>query len=113
MAWLSENWLYLLALAGVMLFMRLGGMRCGFGRPHAHERRDAGPSTDDTSANDPVSGRAVDPRSAVATLYHGQAYYFESRDNRDRFEGDPASFAGPSAERKASPDHRQHHGGCC
>lgn len=120
MAWLAENWIYLLAFVGVLLFLRFGGMGCGFGGRrtrggHTHHGADdanPNPSTELRSATDPISGRPVDPRSAVATLYGGQAYYFESRENRDRFEANPAAYAGHAAGSAPSAE-RRHHGGCC
>ena len=36
MEWLTQNWTYLLLLLGVILFMRFGGMGCGFGGRRAH-----------------------------------------------------------------------------
>lgn len=36
MEWLTQNWTCLLLLVGGILFMRLGGMGCGFGGRRAH-----------------------------------------------------------------------------
>lgn len=118
MEWLTQNWTYLLLLVGVILFMRFGGMGCGFGgrraQPeHKHDRQ-AGADTpvESAPATDPVSQRPVDPKSAVATVYQGRAYYFESRENRDRFEAAPDQYATALSEGdKAAGRHR--HGGCC
>ena len=118
MAWLSENWPYLLVLVGVLLFMRFSGMGCGMGGRRGHSDPRHGGRGDDhgpaeaTSASDPVSQRPVDPRSAVATLYQGRAYYFESRENRDRFEAAPDQYtpAPRDGPQSAGPRHR---GGCC
>lgn len=45
------------------------------------------------AAFDPVSQRAVTVGSAPAsTVYQGRAYYFESRENRDTFEGNPEKY---------------------
>ena len=49
MAWLSENWPYLLVLVGVLLLMRLGVMGCGMGGRHGH----ADASAEVTAATDP------------------------------------------------------------
>jgi len=62
---------------------------------------------------DPVSGRPVDPESAVATFYQGRAYYFESRENRDRFESAPQTYAGPASGGQGEQGQRHHGGGCC
>ena len=117
MDWLTQNWIYLLLLVGVILFMRFGGMGCGFGGRHAHpapgpKQQDAEDAPIESSPpTDPVSRRTVDPTTAVATMYQGRAYYFESRENRDRFEASPAQFAaGPKDDRK---DAGHPLGGCC
>ena len=117
MEWLTQNWTYLLPLLGLILFLCFAGMRRGFGgrrsRPAHGPEGHAGGSTPDDSAlpTDPVSRRAVDPKIAVATIYQGRAYYFESRDNRDRFEAAPDQFAtAPGDDKKGATHH--HHSGC-
>lgn len=118
MDWLTQNWTYLLLLVGVILFMRFGGMACGFGGRRAHPAHEPSrQGIDDTpvesaSLTDPVSRRTIDPKTAVATLYQGRAYYFESRENRDRFEATPDQFASASGDDRKSAGHH-HHGGCC
>ena len=119
MEWLTQNWTYLLLLVGVILFMRFGGMAFGFGGRRAHPAHEPSrQASDDTpvesaSATDPVSRRAVDPKTAVATLYQGRAYYFESRENRDRFEATPEKYAEPASGQQAEQGHQGHGGGCC
>lgn len=119
MEWLTQNWIYLLLVVGVILFMRFGGMGCGFGGRHAHSahgpKRQGAEDTPIESAppTDPVSGRKLDPKTAVATIYHGRAYYFESRENRDRFEAAPQTFAEPASGDPSEQGHRHHGGGCC
>lgn len=45
------------------------------------------------SAFDPVSRRAVAlGGTPVSAMYQGRAYYFENRDNRDAFEGNPGKY---------------------
>ena len=118
MAWLSENWTYLLVLVGVLLLMRFSGMGCGMGGGRGHSDHRHGGRGDDHgpaeagSATDPVSQRPVDPRSAVATLYQGRAYYFESRQNRDRFEAAPDQFAKTPAAHDGKEQRDGGHG-CC
>jgi Cu+-exporting ATPase len=41
---------------------------------------------------DPVSGRGVDPATAVAAEHDGKTYYFVSKESRDQFLGDPELF---------------------
>ena len=50
---------------------------------------------------------SVDPATAVSTVYHGVPVYFESRENRDRFEAAPGDFPITPAMSRL---HR--HGGC-
>ena len=119
MEWLTQNWIYLLLLAGVIVFMRFGGMGCGFGGRHAHPahgpKRQGAEDTpiESPPPTDPVSRHAVDPTTAVATMYQGRAYYFESRENRDRFEAAPQTYAGPASGEPSEQGHRHHGGGCC
>lgn len=117
MDWLTQNWIYLLLLVGVFLFLRFSGMGCGFAgrraRP-AHGPDDpqgADTPVQSAAAADPVSRRMVDPKTAVATIYQGHAYYFESRENRDRFEAAPDRYAGAPRDQSKGAGH--HKGGCC
>ena len=119
MEWLQQNWINLLVLVGVILFLRFSGMGCGFGgrrvRPERSLDRQGGTVTpiESASTTDPVSRRPVDPISAVATVYQGRAYYFESRENRDRFEATPEKYAEPASGQQAEQGHQGHGGGCC
>ncbi|MDP1692183.1 MAG: YHS domain-containing protein [Burkholderiaceae bacterium] len=118
MEWLTQNWIYLLLLLGVILFMRFGGMGCGIGGRRAH--RAHGPEqpgaadrpVEPATPTDPVSRRTVDPKTALATIYQGRAYYFESRENRDRFEAAPEQYADAAGDGQKGAGHR-HRGGCC
>lgn len=118
MEWLQQNWIYLALLVGVILFMRVRGVG-RFGARHSHSDhghdQQAGSDASDEPgpATDPVSGRPVDPKSAVATVYQGRAFYFESRENRDRFEASPQKYAGPASGEPREQGHRHHGGGCC
>lgn len=111
MAWISQNWGYILLVIGVLYLMNRGGMGCGHGGGGAHHRG-GGHDEDDirleSEANiDPVNGQAVDPQTAVSTVYQGRAYYFSSRENRNRFEAAPEHYA-------AKPQGRQgKRHGCC
>lgn len=118
MEWLTQNWINLLLLVGVLLFVRFGGMGCGFGgrRVHPEHRLGRQEGRDmpggSTPAIDPISQRPVDPTTAVATVYQRRAYYFESRENRDRFEAAPDRYAAaPKGDDEGARHH--HHGGCC
>ena len=105
MAWLNQNWPYLLLLLGVLAFLSWrGSMGCGIagssGRLGPHPAQ--GPDVD------PVSGEPVWGDSAVVAMHRGHLYHFNSRENRDRFEATPDRFiSGPVA-----PDgHAHRHGG--
>ena len=119
MDWLTQNWIYLLLLAGVIVFMRFGGMGCGMAGRRAHPEHKPGAQpgpghrVESAPATDPISRRPVDPKSAVATMHQGRAYYFESRENRDRFEASPEKYAEPASGRQAEQGHQGHGGGCC
>lgn len=128
MQWLAQNWIWMVLGIGVLFFMtRMGGMGgCGMGRSTGHSHgssndnppadRGAGPGT----AFDPVSRHAVTPGgTTLSAAYHGRAYYFESRENRDAFEGNPEKYlAGASAAGQAigaeNADRERPHrrGGC-
>lgn len=60
-----------------------------------HEQRDAsrGPGNALDAAIDPVTGTAIPTAGAVTSIYAGKAYYFASKENRDRFEAAPQDFA--------------------
>ncbi|MDA8095860.1 MAG: hypothetical protein M0T84_18525 [Betaproteobacteria bacterium] len=114
MQWLQQNWLLVvLGVGALWMFTRHGGgMGCGMGGGHAsHGHGPESPSDMQESASaqavDPVTGRPVDPATAVSTVYHGVPVYFESRENRDRFEAAPGDFPITPAMSRL---HR--HGGC-
>ncbi len=122
MDWLTQNWTYLLLFLGVFLLMRFSGMGCGMGgrRAEPGHRHEAEPAKDEavtaTPTTDPVSLRPVDPASAVATVYQGRAYYFESRENRERFEAAPEQYASAKNTATVDDSHKGKHGhggGCC
>ena len=87
---------------GVLIFfmMRFG---CGahvMGHRH-HGHRDAppggpgnGPWSAPPEARDPVCGKIVPTAGAKSSLWEGHAYYFCSRDCRDKFEAAPRTFLG-------------------
>jgi len=101
----------------------LGGFDPGGHGRHGHAERDeegrerARSSQPVEAAIDPVSGSAIATAGAVTSIYQGKAYYFASKENRDRFEAAPEDFAGKaqgvpitSGEEIARPRHRRH--GC-
>ena len=47
---------------------------------------------------DPVSGHGfVAGGAPISTVYHGRAYYFENRENRESFETDPEKYMAGSS----------------
>lgn len=101
MDWLSQNWIWIALGVGVLFFMtRMGGMGgCGMGHStgHSHGSSNDNPPADGGAGPgttfDPVSRHAVAPGgTTISSVYHGRAYYFESRENRDAFEGNPDSY---------------------
>ncbi len=108
MEWLRQNWVFVLLVVGAILWMRRGGMGCGYGGGHSHGGHGAGGHQPEAGSNiDPVSGQAVDPQTAVTSVYQGRTYYFATRENRDRFEAAPEQYATKPQEGPG-----QRHGGC-
>ena len=114
MGWLSQNWVWIgLAVGAFFLMSRMGG--CGMGRAGGHRRGlqesdDRRPETrmDTGTTFDPVSRHAVTAGMAAASsVYRGRAFYFENRDNRDRFERDPEKYL-EGAENPGQPVEREH-----
>ncbi len=129
MNWLTQNWIWIaVAVGGFFLLTRMhrmggmGGMG-GCGGGHGASGHGGSTTTPDASGSDPgttidaVSGHALPADgTAASTVFRGQAYYFESRGNRDAFESDPDKYlaASPQAGRALAPagdrPHRRH--GC-
>lgn len=115
MNWLSQNWIWLVFVIGILFMMRRGGMGCGMGRPRSgqgestggHEHGDPPAAT-----RDPVSGEAVDSAAAVRSVYRGRIYRFASRENRDRFEAEPQHYAAGAASTDNDRRHAVHGHGC-
>ncbi|MBX3646337.1 MAG: YHS domain-containing protein [Rhodocyclaceae bacterium] len=113
MEWLNQNWMLLVFGIGIFFLMRRGGMGCGHGGSHhsnnaghANHNTDHG-SSDRTRSHeqaiDPVNGRMVDPGHAIASVHDGMPIYFESRENRDRFEAAPEQFTTEPARAERAP----------
>ena len=127
---LTQNWSWILivsAVVAVFVFLQRGRRRGGSdfdGNPgHRHQRdledadrrgvpwpRQQLPD----SVVDPVSGATVRTAGAITSVYEGRAYYFASKENRDRFEAAPQDFAnkvqGIPMTGNAERPHRRHHG---
>jgi YHS domain-containing protein len=115
MNWLSQNWIWLVFGIGILFMMRRGGMGCGMG----HVRSGQGESTGGhehaeppATTTDPVSNQAVDPATAVTSVYRGRIYRFASRENRDRFEAEPERYAAGTASADSDQKHATHRHGC-
>lgn len=103
------------ALGGGLLGGLLGGVGHGHGGHHGHgsrhddERSDASASE---AAIDPVSGNPVRTAEALTSVFDGRTYYFESRENRERFEAAPQEYAQKAAGNRPSDQqsasHAQH-----
>ena len=118
MEWLTQNWIWLLVLAGVIFMMTRGGMGCHHMGRHGHPgqvSRDDDPRAPTITAptTDPVSGEPVDPGSALSSAYLGRVYYFGSRENRDRFEQTPDRYATAASASTAETGGHRHHGHGC
>lgn len=127
MNFLSQNWWWILLLIGVFLFLgrRGHGGFGGFGHGHPghgggssdhrdHSQRPADP----TIATDPVTHKDVPTTQAVTSVYQGRIYYFESPENRQRFEASPEQYARQGlsyphdSEERAVDRPRRRRGGC-
>ena len=126
MEWITQNWLLIVFGIGLVMRMRRGGMGCGGHGSGSHHRGAGHAGQHDANvhgshgdaatgatlpATDPVSGRSVDPLQAIASIHRGAPVYFESRENRDRFEAAPDQFPTVQAAQPAEPGRRR--GGCC
>ena len=131
MDWLTQNWVWiLLALGAVWLFSRGGLAGCGMGGHGGHTGHGgrAGPAPGGTSSGvagppryqdsaggspekavDPISGSEVLTAHALTAGYQGRIFYFESPENRQRFEAAPQKYAPNAAP---APQQHRHHG-CC
>lgn len=133
MNWLLQNWVWVvLAIGAVWMFSRRGLAGCGMGGHGSHGRqseqtgsspggisagggqlRDQSSPSADTAgkAIDPVSGREVLTAHAVTAAYQGRILYFESPENRQRFEASPEQYTRNMASASQQQQHRRH--GCC
>ena len=126
--WLSSNLIWIaLAVGAFFVMTRMGGCGMGHAGGHHHDsdeqnggRRSNRP-TDAGTTFDPVSRHAVVPAGAPASsIYHGRAFYFENREDREVFESDPDTYlkegedAGQPLEREHEYVGEHHHRhGCC
>jgi YHS domain-containing protein len=135
MQYLTQNWTWVLIAAAALVFFflrrgrRSGSSDSGLGglgkgddghyQHHDHEDavRPEAPSLHPPEAViDPVNGSAVRTAGACTSVYLGKAYYFASKENRDRFEAAPQDYAakvqGVEVEDHENADrpHRRHHG---
>ncbi len=129
MDWLSQNWIWIALAVGAFYFMTrmgghgMGGFGMGGSMRHSYGGgRDVGPADGGTgprAAVDPVSKHAVAGGTAISSVYRNQAYYFETRENRDAFEAAPEKYlAGMAPAGQAIDDYRdddrprRHRHGC-
>jgi YHS domain-containing protein len=120
MEWLTQNWIWLLLMFGVVVMMTRGGMGCGhMGGGSTRDGRSTSTSsnhethTETTAMLDPVSGVAVNPDGAVSSGYQGRLYYFATRANRELFEQSPQLYSAAGGSADPEPEaHRHHRHGC-
>jgi YHS domain-containing protein len=102
MEWLTQNWILIPIILGILFLLRRGGAGCGHsGGHHAH-----GDTSHESLKRDPVDGKSVDPATAQSFDYKGSTYYFASAENRLKFVADPDHYL-------AAPSGHHHRGGCC
>ena len=119
MQYIGQNWIWIVVIAAFVAFHLFGHGRHGHGGSgggsHRHGSAEGlggvghggqghgghGPGDEARSSSssradvviDPVSGSAVATTGAITSIYQGNAYYFASKENRDRFEAAPQDFA--------------------
>ena len=126
MDWLTQNWVWILfAIGAVWLFSRGGMAGCGMGGHGSHAGHGGGAAPDGSSPGtnrsgggvaatipekvlDPVSGHEVLTAHAPSAVYQGRFFFFESAENRQRFEAAPQKYASNAPV----PPLRRRHGGC-
>jgi len=93
------------------------GHHGGHDRAHGSGQRNRSELSQPEAAIDPVSGAAIPTAGAITSVYQGVAYYFASKENRDRFEAAPGDYAGktqgvPPGDSDSAERQRHRHGGC-
>ena len=61
MAWLSQNWIWIVVAIGFLVLMRRGGMACGMGQGHGDEQAKPTTTAPEKPA-DPVKGKPQERR---------------------------------------------------
>lgn len=115
MNWLAQNWLWIVLGVVVLAVLNRGTRyrRQSLGHP-CNDIPEVPEPAD--RAVDPVTNKTISTAGAVTSLYQGRVYYFESAENRQRFEASPGHYVREApARRTAGHDARGHrHGrGCC
>lgn len=130
MDWLSQNWIWIVALVGgYFLMSRLGIGGCGTGHSHGHSHTghssDTGSGASDKGTEpitlfDPVSQHMLPAATGFASVHKGHIYHFEDRANRDAFEAEPEKYLagapalGQEFVANVAQDSKAHRGhGCC
>jgi len=88
-AWLVENWVWLL-FGGGMIAMHLFGHK-GHGG-HAQKKEQNDDSADSARHIDPVCRKVVDTDQGYGMIYESVLRRFCSRECLDRFEAEPAAY---------------------
>lgn len=116
MEWLTQNWIWLVALIAIVGWMQLrrfGHHSMAATGGHDHGVAHAGSAAPPGAALDPVSGNPVRTDRALSAVHGRHVFYFESTDTRRRFEAEPDKYAAQAtAQAQTEPRHR-HRGGCC
>lgn len=113
MAWLAQNWIWILLVVGFFFMMRRGGCGGGTNRQDRHGGDTQHSTEKDESAAtaiDPVNNATLDTAVALTSVYRGKTYYFASAENRAIFEAKPEQYAGP--DQHDMQQHKSHHHGC-
>jgi YHS domain-containing protein len=113
MAWLAQNWIWIILIVGFFFLMRRGGCGGGMNRQDRHGGDTQHSAEEDNpiaAVTDPVSNATLDTAVALTSVYRGKIYYFASAENRAIFEAKPEQYAG--SDQPDPHQHKTHRHGC-
>jgi len=120
-AWLTQNWIWIVLAVLVFVMLRRGGMGCGprhAHQGHAHQGHadniSSRPQMPDRAAVhlDPVTGNAARTSPPITSYFGDRPYYFESSESREKFEASPEKYVGAAPAPNAPSSGHHRHRGC-
>ncbi len=94
MAWLADNWVWLIFGGGMVAMHMFGhGSHGSREKDGSQDKNSVGPQTSGSNVHtDPVCGKEVDPNQGYGLMHQSQLVRFCSRECLDRFEQRPTTF---------------------